>query len=495
MEFNIIVAVEKNFGIGKNGVIPWNIPEDLAFFKHITTGTLPTTSQFNKERNAVIMGRRTFMSIGKCLPRRTNIVISRNKESDETKKIIDTLSNHSSSDLLCDSLNYALEYCKRSNFDNVFVIGGEMLYKEAITHPLLNKIYLTSINEKYDCDTFFPQIGNAFTECKRYHLPGNEKHTVFEYGQFNKSEFVYLRILSKLTACPSHSNRTNIQSRSCFGEHMRFPLIAPGFSHGKNASGFSHGKIEQESVASNIIIKIIPLLTTKRVNFKAVYEELLFFLRGETDSKKLESKGVNIWKGNTSRDFLDTNGFSEYQEGEMGPLYGYQWRNWGGKGIDQIKKVIEDIKQDPYSRRHIVSAWNLEDIPKGVLAPCHSFFQFVVIPDGTGKQLNCMLHQRSGDFFLGVPFNICSYALLTHMVAHVTGLTPGEIVINIGDCHLYENQIEQAKIQLKRTPRGYPSIYINEENKKIMSIDDFTSDSITPLNYYPHPFIKADMVA
>ncbi|HKS23562.1 MAG TPA: thymidylate synthase [Thermoanaerobaculia bacterium] len=242
------------------------------------------------------------------------------------------------------------------------------------------------------------------------------------------------------------SDRTGTGTLSVFGAQLRFDLGA----------GF-------------------PLLTTKKLHLRSIVYELLWFLRGETNVRYLNENKVTIWD-----EWADA-------DGELGPIYGYQWRSWpaaDGRHIDQISAVIDQIKTNPDSRRHIVSAWNVADIDKMALAPCHALFQFYV----AGGRLSCQLYQRSADVFLGVPFNIASYALLTLMVAQVCGLEPGDFVHTFGDVHLYLNHIEQAKEQLTRDPRPLPSMTLNPE---IKSIFDFKFSDFTLENYDPHPAIKA----
>ncbi len=218
-----------------------------------------------------------------------------------------------------------------------------------------------------------------------------------------------------------------------------------------------------------------PLLTTKKVHTKSIIHELLWFLKGDTNIKYLKDNGVSIWD-----EWAD-------EKGNLGPVYGHQWRSWPtakGETIDQITKVVEMIKKTPDSRRLIVSAWNVADIDNMKLPPCHAFFQFYV---ANGK-LSCQLYQRSADIFLGVPFNIASYALLTMMVAQVCNLKPGEFVHTLGDAHLYTNHIEQTKLQLSRDFRPLPTLKINPEVK---SVFDFKFEDFTIENYNPHPHIKA----
>jgi len=242
------------------------------------------------------------------------------------------------------------------------------------------------------------------------------------------------------------SDRTGTGTLSIFGWQMRFDL----------AEGF-------------------PLVTTKKVHLKSVIHELLWFLRGETNIKTLKEAGVSIWD-----DWADP-------AGELGPIYGYQWRSWpaaDGRHLDQIAQVVRQIRETPDSRRMIVSAWNPADIPDMALAPCHALFQFYVL-DG---KLSCQLYQRSADVFLGVPFNIASYALLTMMLAQISGLAPGEFIHTLGDAHLYTNHAEQVKEQLTRTPRPLPRIRLNPAVRELEAFrfEDFTLEA-----YDPWPAIKA----
>jgi thymidylate synthase len=218
-----------------------------------------------------------------------------------------------------------------------------------------------------------------------------------------------------------------------------------------------------------------PLLTTKKVHLKSIVHELLWFLKGDTNIAYLKDHGVTIWD-----EWADENG-------DLGPVYGYQWRSWpapDGRHIDQISKVVEEIRRNPDSRRLIVSAWNVADIERMALAPCHAFFQFYVA-DG---KLSCQLYQRSADFFLGVPFNIASYSLLTLMVAQACGLKPGDFVHTFGDCHLYLNHLEQAREQLSREPGVLPRMVLNPEVSRLF---DFQYDDFSLVGYDPQPAIKA----
>ncbi|MBC8080439.1 MAG: thymidylate synthase [Gorillibacterium sp.] len=243
-------------------------------------------------------------------------------------------------------------------------------------------------------------------------------------------------------------DRTGTGTRSLFGYQMRFDL----------AEGF-------------------PLVTTKKLALKSIIHELLWFLKGDTNIQYLHDNRVSIWDEWAN------------EQGDLGPVYGKQWRSWGtacGETVDQITQVIEQIRENPDSRRLIVSAWNVGELPQMALMPCHLLFQFYVV---NGK-LSCQLYQRSADTFLGVPFNIASYALLTMMVAQVCGLKPGEFIHTLGDAHIYLNHMEQVELQLSREPRALPRMELNPE---VTSIFDFTFEDFTLTDYNPHPRIKGEV--
>jgi thymidylate synthase len=263
----------------------------------------------------------------------------------------------------------------------------------------------------------------------------------------NREEQQYLDLLAEvLERGARKADRTGTGTLSVFGRQLRFAL-EPGF----------------------------PLLTTKKLHLKSIIYELLWFLRGDTNVRWLQERGVSIWD-----EWADGNG-------ELGPVYGYQWRHWrapGGGEIDQISNVIRSLRSKPDSRRHIVSAWNPADVERMALPPCHALFQFYVA-DG---RLSCQMYQRSADLFLGVPFNIASYALLTRMVAQVTGLAPGEFILTLGDAHLYLNHLEQAREQLARAPRTFPRMRLNPQVRELL---DFRFEDFALEAYEPHPAIRA----
>lgn len=259
----------------------------------------------------------------------------------------------------------------------------------------------------------------------------------------------YLDLLSHvLNNGVTKTDRTGTGTISTFGYQMRFDL----------SQGF-------------------PLLTTKKLHTRSIIHELLWFLKGETNIKYLKDNGVSIWD-----EWADPNG-------NLGPVYGYQWRSWptaDGRHIDQISGIIDSIKNNPDSRRHIVNAWNVGELDKMALPPCHILFQFYV---ANGK-LSCQMYQRSADIFLGVPFNITSYSLLLHMVAQVTNLQPGEFIHTLGDAHIYLNHLDQVKLQLTREPRPLPKLVMNQN---VSVITDFKFEDFQFENYNPHPHIKGDI--
>ncbi|KHN73558.1 Thymidylate synthase [Toxocara canis] len=286
----------------------------------------------------------------------------------------------------------------------------------------------------------------------------------------NEDELKYLRQIRQIIEeGDTVIDRTGVGTRSIFGLHSTYSL--------RNG--------------------VIPLLTTKRVYWKGVVEELLWFIRGDTDAKRLSVKNVKIWDANGSREFLDGRGFTDRPEGDLGPIYGFQWRHFGaeyrgteadysGEGVDQLSDVIQQIKNNPNSRRIILNAWNVKDLSQMALPPCHTLAQFAV----RNGELSCQMYQRSGDMGLGVPFNLASYGLLTHMIAHVCGLKTGFLHHVLGDAHVYLNHIGALNQQLTRQPRPFPTVRFEG---KIEFIDDFTTESIILEGYRPMASIKMDM--
>lgn len=289
----------------------------------------------------------------------------------------------------------------------------------------------------------------------------------------------YLSLIRKVLKCPSVPNRTGVDAKSLFGYQLRF----------------------------NLRNNTLPIITTKPMPFKTIAKELFWFMRGETNQKILENQGVKIWKGNSSRKYLDSRGLYSYKEYEsLGPVYGFQWRHFGAKyvdchtnyrecetSIDQLKHVVETIKHDPESRRIIMTAWNPLDLPYMALPPCHILIQFHV--DTLRHELSAHLYQRSADLMLGVPFNITSYSLLIHIIAKICNLKCGEFIHSFGNVHIYDDHIEGAKEQLLRRPKPFPQLHIYFENTDVDDIiDNLDCKQLKLLNYnFDHRHIKLNM--
>lgn len=444
--FQVIVAATSMLAIGRKGGLPWRLPGDMAYFKEVTT----------RSKSACIMGRKTWESIPlkfRPLAGRKNIVLSSTPQ-DCT---------------VCSSFEEALTAA--SDCEEIFIIGGAQLYEVAVADPRCKRVYLTSVDADVEADAFFPVLrasDYALTERSKPMKDGDVSYRFEVYDRVaTHQEDQYLTLVRKVITQADRPDRTGVGTRSLFGASMRFDL----------RRGF-------------------PLLTTKRVFWRGVAEELLWFLRGSTNANDLAAKNVRIWDDNGSKEFLEKRGLP-YDQGDLGPVYGFQWRHFGasyqsatadytGQGVDQLKAIISAIKNDPFSRRIVMSAWNPADLDKMALPPCHMFCQFYV----SNNELSCQMYQRSADLGLGVPFNIASYALLTCLLAHVTGLQVGDFVHVIGDAHVYQNHIGPLRRQLLRAPRPFPTLTINPDKT---DIESFTIDDLTITDYNPHPKIAMDM--
>lgn len=451
-KFNVILATSTNHVLGHNCSIPWlgKFPKDLQYFKKITS-----FSPCSSYKNIVIMGRKTWESLPDTkLPNRIPIVISQTLHS-------------SPNYYLASSFDHAINLTKKITHYKVWVIGGKSIYTMAFNHNLCGDIYHTIIPEIYSGDTELiipsPKILKNFIQ---------DDNLVFNQYELD-GEIKYLRLLSKIINLGEFRQTRNAKTWSLFDEKLSFDL--------KN--GF-------------------PLLTTKRMFWKGIVEELLFFIRGDTNSKHLEEKGVNIWKGNTTQEFINKMGLP-YQEGDMGKIYGFNWRHFGAdyincntnyqnKGFDQFKKVINEIKNDPHSRRILMTDFDPSTAHQGVLYPCHSLIlQFYVREENI---LDVKMYQRSIDSFLGLPFNISSTALLLCIMAKLTSKTPGKVILTLGDCHIYENHKEQVLRQLQRIPYSFPELLI-PDFKTLEEVENSKLEDYIINNYKYHKGIKADMVA
>jgi len=471
-QFSVIVATTPNRGIGHQNGLPWkSLPEDMKRFKHITMKAVKDDMQ-----NAVIMGRNTWESIPekfRPLQGRLNIVVTSRPLEAEVKTV--------------PSLSAALALCDEDTIDQIFVIGGNRMYEEALASTQCNKVYMTRVGKKYDCDVFFPELPRSFQPTYI------SKTKIFEDIPY---DFVnYARYVPTPSAGNNCNNTKNIESEEQQYLDMIQDIILTGVTMDDRTGVGTISKFGTQMRFS--LRDSFPLLTTKRVYWKGVLEELLWFVRGDTNGKNLADKGVHIWDKNGTREFLDGRGLTEREEGDLGPVYGFQWRHFGakyadmhtdysGQGVDQLVEAINTIKNNPTDRRIIISAWNPADLSKMALPPCHMFCQFYV----ANGELSCLMYQRSCDMGLGVPFNIASYSLLTLMMAQVCGLKPGEFIHTLGNAHVYSNHVEPLKEQLKRSPRPFPIVKLNP---KVTDIDAFTADDFELLHYNPHPKIAMEM--
>ena len=475
--FNIIVATDKHNGTSVDGcIVGAGTPHARMYFEWFRT---IVTDQI------VIIGRRAYDQLSGYLPNCMSVVIENNIIGSTIGVLTKTPL------VVVQSFDAALLWianAQKVNFvgstsKRVYVCGGNNVFAVAIKHPLCNGVLVNKLPIDDKCDKFLPvdelvdtRIG---TNSIRVHMGNNHGNAVYSlaliirYTFFNEDETAYLKLLQSLLNAPIHRNRTGVPTRTLFAQSLRFRLT--------DYRGM-----------------VIPLMTTKDIPFKSIITELLWFLRADTNTDFLHSHGVKIWDANTTRKALDARGLVSYSVGDTGPIYGCQWRNWNGVNIDQIQRVIATLRTDPWDRRMIVSAWNPEKIDQMCLPACHCMFQFHVSPNMNGdpKILNCIVNMRSADVVLGVPFNVASYATLTHIIATLTGMHAGELVISMADCHIYENHVDGIHEQLKRNPRRFPTLGMNQSMSLYTSIDSFTNadpNQYTVNGYMPHPRIKFEM--
>lgn len=479
--FNIIFAIDSAFGIGKNGRMPWGrIPSDLAFFRDVTTRH--KLGEYPPRRNAVIMGRKTWESLPESvrpLPDRINVVVSRDTAFEIPPEQA----------IVFRSLDEAILCClANESYGEVFVIGGGEIYNQALTHEKLGKVYVTEIQGEFNCDTF---INRELIDPLRFHT----------LKQLNTATDSRTSVTIKFYCMETYKHADEV-----YGNLLRRIMLQGEQITGRN--GGTH-RITGDIQLAFSLANGLPVLTGKKILWSKVVEELLFFIRGETDSKQLEAKNVKFWRWNTTREFLDSRGLTEYQEGEMGPMYGYQWRHYGGEydsgdstrssnqsaagGLDQLRELISEIRENGASRRLLITTFNPLDVDKSVLWPCHGLVvQFFV---DTQNGLSCKMYQRSADTFLGLPFNMASYALLTCILARLTDLTPRSLYITIGDCHIYDNHIPAVEEYLTRVPYDSPRVEISTRIQTLEDVETSTAEDYHLIDYQHHPFIRAEMSA
>ena len=466
VDINLILGTTFNHCYSLDDGLPWeHNRNDMKYFREVTT---------RGKKNAIIMGRKTWETLPKPLPKRINIVLSSLPEEVVTK-------GGTKQCLVVESLYDALEKCFNEKYDNVFVIGGRRVWYEVLTKYwfFIKEIHHTVISNILDGDR------KLYFDWKRYAPQGLswEIGQVIEFMEIYKTEITQYNIVD------------NVKMNS--DEHKYLDLmrkvLEEGEARGDRTGVGTYSLFSPPEIRYDLTNNKLPIFTTKKVVWEKGLIELLWFIAGETNSKILEKQNVNYWKGNSTREFLDQRGLTDYEEGELGPLYGWQFRRWGAEypnkegGIDQLKMIIEQIKNDPYSRRHILNMWNVSDLDKMALCPCHMMCQFYVSKDG---YLDCKLYQRSADLFLGVPLNVFCYSMLTHMIAHMCGLKPRTFIHTFGDAHIYQNHKEQVLTQLSRKVYPTPTVKFT---RSVEDIDDFKVEDVVVKEYMCHPFIKAKM--
>ncbi|GJP34175.1 hypothetical protein CLOM_g18628 [Closterium sp. NIES-68] len=559
--FQVVVAATPEMGIGQGGQLPWtHLQRDMAFFKDVTSSTsragtrnavlmgrrtwesLPPRFRPLPGRLNVVLTRSGQLPAtsgdggGGCAQQ--DVVVA---ESLAAALLMLGAEPH------------------KSSIESVFVIGGGQVFREALSSPLCEAVHLTRVRrlssadpstpaattgghrgvaegeELIPCDTHMPAVDPSAFRLWRASSPFND-------NGYSCSFLTYVRASPPPEPNPPASSSLALPLAAvapCQGNGMATAAVEGGSSskssEGRQVRGegawmslpvrvreeheeYQYLKLVRRIMDDGVpsddrtgtgtlslfgcqmrfnLRHTFPLLTTKRVFWRAVVEELLWFIHGSTNAKLLQDKGIHIWDGNASRPYLDSLGLTDREEGDLGPVYGFQWRHFGaryrdmhaeysGQGVDQLADVIHRIKTNPSDRRILMSAWNPTDIPHMALPPCHVLAQFYV----ARGELSCQLYQRSCDMGLGVPFNIASYSLLTLLIASVCGLQPGEFVHVLGDAHVYSNHIDPLKLQLQNTPRPFPRVRINPA---VADIDSFTAADIDLVGYNPHAKISMRM--
>jgi len=473
---HIIVACDSKNGIGLDGNLPWKLKKEMSYFTNITTSS--------NNLNVVIMGRNTWNSIPnkfRPLPNRINIVISSTlNECEENKDII-----------IEKSLNDALIKLELLpiKIGDIFVIGGERLYTEAINHEKINKLYITQVGGNYKCDRQFPTFSDQID------------FNLISVSKFSCENDIYFRYLIY------EKKNTNHVQKSLYcrgeGEQQYLDMLKNILDNGiKREDRTGVGTLSTfGNQFTYDISDTIPLLTTKRMYVRAIFEELALYISGKTDNSILQDKNIHIWDGNTTRDFLDKRGLTHYSENDMGETYGFNFRHYGApyetckndytdQGFDQLNYVIEQIKTNPTSRRIIINLWNAATMHKAALPACLCMYQFYV--DTVNKKLNLQIYIRSSDFFLANNWNTCTGAFLVYMLCNLKDidLSPGKLSVITGDTHIYLSHIDAVKTNLERNPRPFPKLLINSQKE---NIEDYCWEDFTLVGYNPLPNITAPM--
>ena len=518
--FQIVVAATKDeMGIGLDGALPWRLPKDMAYFKAVTSRVDEPGA-----RNAVIMGRKTWESIPakfRPLPGRLNVVLSASGALVEAADAENGGANANGGAtgapevlpegvLLRPSLDAALsdpEVQTAAKTERAFVVGGAAVYAEALASPLCEAVHLTEVTApasdpaKFKCDAFLPDV-ESFEGGGKFKLYASSG-TIRDKDGAGVQFLTYLGKdpeTGKFRAKASEVVPAAVSDAGVRHEELQYLDLIREIIEEGNVKGDRTGTGTISKFGKQMrfdLRRSFPLLTTKRVFWRGVAEELLWFIGGRTNAKELQDKDIKIWDGNGSREYLDSVGLGHREVGDLGPVYGFQWRHFGaeykdmhadydGQGVDQLAEVIDKIKNNPNDRRILLTAWNPAALKEMALPPCHMFCQFYV----ANGELSCQMYQRSCDMGLGVPFNIASYSLLTCMIAQVCGLRPGDFVHVCGDTHVYSNHVDPLRTQLENEPRPFPKLKINPEK---MDIDAFEFSDFTIEGYDPHPKIEMKM--
>lgn len=474
MPINLIacVAIHKSkLAIGRGNELLFKLPQDMAHFKHITSAHIDV-------QNIVLMGNTTYKSIPekyRPLQNRINFVLTNDAQL-HTALHCNSIGPH-----YCNMLSFT-EFYKKQRHLNVFVIGGAKVYNYFLStycNKLFKpeKLYITHVQATViEPDTFMDNFYDDYKlEWHSQICKDNDvvfRMLIYTRSHMRSQEYKYFDVINNiLTQGNTRSDRTETGTISIFGTKIEFDI--------------SDG---------------IPLMTTRRISFKTIVEELLWFCRGDTDAKLLQEKNINIWNANTSRTFLDNRNLQHYPEGVLGPGYGWAWRFYGAPydikyadtrniiqhpgGFDQLAHVVHLLQTDPFSRRIVLSSWNPNDLDKIALLPCHTHLQFYVQEINGVKYLSCMFNMRSSDLLLAATFNIVSYSVLTYILAAKCNMRPHKIIYVAGDTHIYQNQLEQAREQSCRLCRPEPKLQLNTS---IVNKDwkDITYEDFELIGYFP----------
>lgn len=464
--FNIIIATDLLNGIGKDNTLPWKFDYDMLYFKQNTS--------FNElnDNNILIMGHNTFKSLKKKLNNRIYFVIT----------------NHTIKDVVTFN-NFHEAYINALSYNtNIWVIGGSQIYNYALNHWGCNKIYYTLIKHTFNCDTYF-NINN-------YNIIWNKTKIIKDT---NKTDNIEYELEYKIGTI-----KHNIELKYL---KLLYDVLDKGnFRDTRNSLTFSSFGENTNNILSCNLEEGFPLLTTKKMFWRGIVEELLFFIRGDTNTLNLLNKGIKIWENNTSLNFLKKIKL-DYDIGDMGPMYGYQWRYFNKpykkndndtSYIDQLKNIINEINTNPYSRRLIITNFNPIQVNEGVLFPCHSiiiqfYIENVIENNINISKLSCNMYQRSGDLFLGIPFNIASTALLLCIISKLTNKQPYIMNLIIGDAHIYDVHKDTILEQIKRTPFKLCKLKM-KDFKSLDEVETSTYNDFIIENYNSHDKLYGEMI-